>query len=353
MVTLIIPTLDRQDLLLRAIDYYQHFDCKVLIVDSSDNKFVHKFPDNITYKHLPKACWTEKLYEAAKDIVTPYVCLAADDDYLLESSLKESIFFLSNNLEYASAQGRYYKFELIKNQVIFSSRYDLKCNNYTIEAEDRYSRLAKTFNPYMHQIYAVHRSNLFIKSCKFTSFFKGYDVKNFPITELITPLVPMCYGKHKVLPILWMVRDYYIFDHIRRQNYIANNAVSKFDLIAYHYKQFTCAAKEAKQFLKSEECQQLKKSFGDFISDVASNKESDMLFEVAFKSYSKGLISERNKIILKLIMKLIIPNSYLQRYKKYNNNKYASGIEDTVFKNDFKKIRLSILKFQKCYDNYR
>ena len=63
MVTLIIPTMDRPGLLLRAIDYYRHFDCNVLIVDSSDNKFIHKFPDNIIYKHLPKASWTKKIYE--------------------------------------------------------------------------------------------------------------------------------------------------------------------------------------------------------------------------------------------------------------------------------------------------
>jgi glycosyltransferase domain-containing protein len=352
MVTLIIPTLDRPNLLLRAIDYYQHFDCNVLIVDSSDNKFIHKFPGNITYKHLPKACWTGKLYEAAKNIITPYVCIVADDDYLLESSLKEGIFFLGNNPEYASAQGRYYKFELIENQVAFSPRYDLKSNNYAIESEDRYSRLAKTFNPYMHHCFAVHRTNLFIKSCKFASVYKGLKWGNFPIfNELIQPLVPMCYGKHKVLPILWMVRDYYMFDHIRRQNYIANKAKS--GLISYHYKQLNCVAKAAKKFLKSEECDQLKKSFRDVISDVVSNKESDMLFEVGFKSYINWLVSVRNKIILKIILKSFIPNSFFQRYKKYNNNKQASGIEDTVFKNDFKKIRLSILKFQRCYDNGR
>jgi len=349
MVTLIIPTLDRPNLLLRAIDYYQHFDCNVLIVDSSDNKFIHKFPGNITYKHLPKACWSGKIYEAAKDIITPYVCLVADDDYLLESSLKEGIFFLGNNPEYASAQGRYYKFELIENKVAFSPRYDLKSNNYSVESEDRYSRIAKTFNPYMHHCFAVHRTNLFIKSCKFASVFKRHDFENLGILELIQPLVPMCYGKHKVLPILWMVRDYYIFDPTRRQNSIA----AKAGLIAYYYKRLTSCAKETKIFLKSEDCQQLKKSYRDIVSDVVSNKESDMLFEVAFKSYSKGIVGERNKIILKIILKLFIPNSFFQRYKKYNNNKYASGIEDTVFKNDFKKIRLSILKFQRCYDNGR
>jgi hypothetical protein len=62
MVTLIIPTFDRPALLLRAIDYYKYFDCSVLIVDSSDNRSIHKFPDNIVYKHLPKACWTRKIY---------------------------------------------------------------------------------------------------------------------------------------------------------------------------------------------------------------------------------------------------------------------------------------------------
>ena len=348
MVTLIIPTFDRHDILLRAIDYYQHFDCKVLIVDSSDNKFIHKFPDNIIYKHLPKACWTGKIYEAAKDITTPYVCLVADDDYLLESGLKEGIFFLGKNPDYASVQGRYYQFELIENQVAFSPRYDLKSNNYSVESEDRYSRLAKTFNPYMHQVFAVHRANLFIKGCEFASVFKGYDWGNFYITELIQPLVPMCYGKHKVLPILWMVRDGYIFDPTRRQKTITTKA----GLIAYYYKRLTWCAKETKVFLKSEECQQLKASFRNVISDVVSNKESDMLFEVAFKSYSKGIVSERNKIILKIILKLFIPNSFFQGYKKYNEKKYASGIEDIYFSSAFDKIRSSVMKFKKVYDDY-
>ena len=350
MVTLMIPTLDRPALLLRAIDYYQHFDCNVLIVDSSDNQSIHKFPDNMIYKHLPKACWTEKLYEVTKDIITPYVCLVPDDDYLLESSLKEGIFFLGNNPEYASVQGRYYKFELIESQVAFSPRYDLKSNNYAIESEDRYSRLAKTFNPYMHQYFAVHRTNLFAKGCEFASVLRS-DRDDLNLTELIQPLVPMVHGKHKVLPILWMVRDSYMFNHTRRKKPIANK--SKADLIAHHYKQFTCRAKEFKTFLKSEECQKLKKSFRDVISDVVSNKESDMLFEVAFKSYINGLVNKRNEIILKIILKSFIPNTLFQRYKKYNKKKYASGIEDTFFSSTFNKIRSSIIKFQKLYDDYK
>jgi glycosyltransferase domain-containing protein len=353
--TIIIPTLDRHGLLLRAINYYQHFDCSVLIVDSSDSKLNHKFPNNIIYKHLPKTSWTEKIYSAAKDIITPYVCLVADDDYLLESSLKEGTFFLGNNPEYASTQGRYYGFELTENQVDFSPRYNLSACHYAVESENRYARLAKTFNPYFHQIYSVHRTNLFTKGYKFASVYKKIDWENFPITELIHPLVPMCYGKHKVLPILWMARDNHIFDEIDFPNKNKNAATNKFKSdysITYNYKRLTCDAKVVKKFLKTEECQQLKMSFQNIISDVASNKESDMLFEVAFKSYGNWLISARNEIIIKIIIKLFVPNSIFQCYKNHNKKKYESGIKNTVHVDELNKIRSSIVNFKKCYENY-
>jgi hypothetical protein len=199
----------------------------------------------------------------------------------------------------------------------------------------------------MHHFFAVHRTNLFIKGCEFASVFKGGEGKNINVIELIQPLVPMCYGKHKVLPILWMVRDGYMFDHTRRQKTIATKA----GLIAYYYKQLTCSVKTAKIFLRSEECQQLKKSFRDVISDVVSNKESDILFEGAFKSYIKCLVSKRNEIIIKIILKLFIPNSFIQGYKKYNKKKYASGIEDIYFSTAFNKIRSSVIKFKNCYDD--
>jgi hypothetical protein len=199
----------------------------------------------------------------------------------------------------------------------------------------------------MHHFFAVHRTNLFIKGCEFASVFKGGEGKNINVIELIQPLVLMCYGKHKVLPILWMVRDGYMFDLTRRQKTITTKA----GLIAYYYKRLTWCAKKTKVFLKSEECQQLKASFRNVISDVVSNKESDMLFEVAFKSYSKGIVSERNKIILKIILKLFIPNSFFQGYKKYTKKKYESGIEDIVFSGAFNKIRSSVMKFKKCYDD--
>ena len=121
--TIIIPTLDRHDLLLRSINYYQHFACNILVADSSATKANIGFPDNFIYKHLPDMGYAKKMLEVAKDVTTPYVCLVADDDYLLESGLKTGSSFLNANSDYVSAQGRYMGFELIENQVVFNPRY--------------------------------------------------------------------------------------------------------------------------------------------------------------------------------------------------------------------------------------
>jgi glycosyltransferase domain-containing protein len=269
--------MDRHDILLRAIDYYQHFNCNVLIADSSDNKFIHKFSDNIIYKHLPKMTYAKKISEVTKNVTTPYVCIAPDDDYLIESSLKTGACYLEDNLDYVSVQGRYYKFELIENQVAFSPRYDLRSNHYAVESEDRVSRIIGAANPYFQHIYAIHRTDLLVKCWKFLSvpLSKGPSMEN---SELIQPLVPMCYGKHKVLPMLWMVRDSHIFDPIRRLKCLTAMPMIK-SSVYYNYKRYTQIIKSTKDFLNSENYRLLKKSFRDTISDIVSNKESDLHFQ--------------------------------------------------------------------------
>jgi glycosyltransferase domain-containing protein len=353
MFTIIIPTFERHDILLRTIDYYQHFDCNVLIADSSDNKFIHKFSDNIIYKHFPKTAFAKKISEATKNVTTPYVCVGADDDYFIQSSLKTGACFLDDNPDYASVQGRYYKFELIKNQVAFSPRYALYSNHYAVESEDRFSRIISAFNPYFHHLFAIHRTDLFIKCWKFLSVseLSGDSTDQFDSCELLQPLVPMCYGKHKALPILWVVRDSYIFDPIRRKKNLT--ALPMVNYSAYHnYNRYARNVQSVKAFLSSEDCRLLKESFRKVISDLVSSKESDLLFNAVFISYIKWIISVRNKVIKKIILKLFIPNWVLNNYKTRTENHQARGIEDTVFKNDFEKIRLSILHFRKFYDNY-
>jgi glycosyltransferase domain-containing protein len=353
LYTIIIPTLDRHDLLLRAIDYYQHFDCNILVADSSATKENCGFPDNFIYNHLPGMGYVQKILEIAKDVTTPYACLVADDDYLLESSLKMSASFLNANSDYVSAQGRYLAFELIGNQIVFSPRYGRDGSHYAVEAEDRFSRITRAFNPYMSHFYAIHRTDLLIKSFQVSagdSIFHEPSWRSVALVEFLQTLVPMCYGKHKVLPILWVVRDTYIVDSTRAQKNLAEK--SKLGSIGFNYKLFNRAANSIKNFLDSEDCRLVKEKFGEIIFELVSDKEkSDKLFNAAFKSLIKSRINERNKVIMKIMIKSFVPTWILNYCIKRRKLRHMGGVETTSSaKEVLAKIRLSVLTFRKCYD---
>ncbi|HIA70657.1 TPA: hypothetical protein EYN98_32345 [Candidatus Poribacteria bacterium] len=244
---------------------------------------------------------------------------------------------------------------MIENQVIFSPRYDLDSFQHVVESEDRVSRFVRAFNPYIPQYSAIHRTDLFTKSFQLSvggSSCHETFLKGIPLTEILLPFIPMFYGKYKAIPVLWMVRDSFIFDKIRRQKVLANKSDIDYS-VSYDFRRYTHAAKAVENFLDSEEFRQLKKSFRDTISGLVINKESDMLFNLAFKSYIKWLISDRNKVVTKIIIKLFTPNWVLKHFKARKKKQYASGIEETLFESNFNKVRLSVLAFRKIYDGYR
>ena len=98
------------------------------------------FPDNVKYRHLPELSFAKKILEIAEDVTTPYVCMSADDDYFIESSLQAGASFLDENLDFVSVQGRYLQLELIEGQVVFSPRYSEKASIYAVTDEDIFSR---------------------------------------------------------------------------------------------------------------------------------------------------------------------------------------------------------------------
>ena len=345
MYSIIIPTHERHNLLMRSIDYYQNFNCNIFIADSSVKKLNYEFPDNITYIHLPGLSFVKKILEVAESVKTPYVCLSADDDYLLESSLQFGQDFLDSNLDYVSTQGRYLGFEVVENQVIFTPKYSRLSSCYAVTNEDIFARVVRAYNPYMHQFYSIHRTELFIKS-----FRSCVDVTTCWMVELTTILVPMCYGKHKVLPILWMARDSHKFP---RPNSYETPFIdkSKPGSIIFHYRSCNHYIKQVKNFLNSEESQSVRKKISMIISELmATDQEREETFNAAFKSFTKWLISERNKIIIKIIIKKFVSAWVLKYYKTRQMARHMGGVEATSSSQDaLNEIRLSVLKFLKCY----
>jgi glycosyltransferase domain-containing protein len=345
MFTIIIPTHERHAVLLRSIDYYQNFNCNVIIADSSMERLDSVFPDNVKYRHLPKLSFIKKVLEVAENVTTPYLCMSADDDYIIESSLQAATSFLSDNPDFVSAQGRYLRLELIEDQVIFSPRYSKESANYAVTDEDILSRVINAYNPYMHHFYSVHRTEVFVRA-----FRSCVDISIGFMVEVATILVPMCYGKHKVLPMLWMVRDSYVFP---RPNVYKNFSPEKSNrsLVFQFFRNSKHYVNEFQSYLASEEAQLLRKQFARNISDLVDNEESDKIFHAAFKSFLTGVVGNRNKVILKNIIKSIIPDGFLNYYMKTKTAKHVKEVSRD--KEALEKIRLSVLSFAKCYEEYK
>ncbi len=83
---------------------------------------------------------------------------------------------------------------------------------------------------------------------------------------------------------------------------------------------------------------------------MATDQEREETFNVAFKSFIKFMISERNKIIIKITIKKFIPAWIFNYYKTRQTAQYLGGAEATSsYQDTLNEIRLSVLKFLKCY----
>jgi glycosyltransferase domain-containing protein len=351
MFTIIIFTLERHFLLKRSIDYYKNFDCNILIADSSEKKMNYVFPDNVVYRHLPGMHCSQKILFMAETITTPYVCLSADDDYLLESSLRTGANFLNDNLDFVSVQGKYLKFEVVDEKIVFSPKYGPEASSYSVTNDDIYSRMVRAFNPYMHQVLSLQRKDVFISSIRATSSLD--DSHHITMVEFMLSIIPMCHGKHKVLPLLWMARDAAEFE--RPVAYAEAKPEKSKYLFLHYYKSFQHQIREFQIFLESENSQILKKQIGTEVSQLISDsKEIDNIFNAALNSLIKSYRYYRNNVLLKIFIKLFIPDWVLNYLKKRKPIKHMNGIDENYSSNiALNKIRLSVLTFPDVYNNLR
>lgn len=119
MISILIPTLNRSDFLIRALYYYSKVGFKgyVCIGDSSDAQHIEKTKRaiyalegklRIIYRSFPNPPYThggmviKELIELAP---TPYAVFAGDDDFVIPNGLEECAAFLENHPEYSAAHG--------------------------------------------------------------------------------------------------------------------------------------------------------------------------------------------------------------------------------------------------------
>ena len=167
-LTLIIPTFERQDYLLRQILYLADWNVKTIIVDGSLNKITNvtqKVIDqntNISYYHLNKS-YVERVYFAANKIKTEFAMCLAEDDFYLRSGIEQSIKILKLNTDAVACMGKSIGLDrLINKNYVFE--YGNNLTDYNINQDLAKSRIAFAFNQYRSAApYAVYKASTFKK----------------------------------------------------------------------------------------------------------------------------------------------------------------------------------------------
>jgi glycosyltransferase domain-containing protein len=214
-VTIIIPTLNRSDFIIKMLRAFQETDFggKVLIGDSSNDYHYNKTRDNISsnnYKYeinqypFPGLKNFDCIGLLNSKVETSYLMWMCDDDILVPRTLEKAAIFLSENEEYSGVggvgivlginEGDYEKVE-------GSERYELR----SVEGSSATSRLLELSSAYRVTAYSLCRTEQFIKK------FKPYvdsSLSDVAIgAELLPTLMQAVQGKIKFLDDLFVVRQ--------------------------------------------------------------------------------------------------------------------------------------------------
>ncbi|MFC2004692.1 TIGR00180 family glycosyltransferase [Chloroflexota bacterium] len=219
MITLIIPTMNRPDFLIRQLYYYRDvgFQGHVCIGDSSNARHIERTKRaiealagslHIVYKEYPGLNDAEVIKRLLEFVVTPYAAFVADDDFLIPTALEQCALFLEEHSDYNSAHGTAIGVKLESDgaygQVVIAHHYQQPI----ISDESSAQRILYHLTNYEVTLFSVHRIESWRKMYQDISLLSD---KTFA-SELLPCCLSVIQGKAKELDCLYLVRQ----DHSQR-----------------------------------------------------------------------------------------------------------------------------------------
>ncbi|QXI19305.1 glycosyltransferase family 2 protein [Pseudomonas hamedanensis] len=202
LLTVVLITHNRPAFLRRAVKYYSSLPCRIMVLDSTPERPEGDF-SAVDYHHVPQfAYWgmQAKLAYGVEQLTTPYMVLAADDDFIVLDSLYESVGFLQANRDYGMCHG-YCLMYLAKADGVHYFRRDKKVQEDY--ASDRaQDRVIDYMTQYIPPFYAVTRTDL-MKTWH-SSLPPG---TNFQWQEIGHVYFLLASAKARILPIPYVVRE--------------------------------------------------------------------------------------------------------------------------------------------------
>lgn len=171
MISILIPTMNRSDYLIRALQYYAsvNFTGWILIGDSSEPAHIEKIQQTvqslqdrlqIIYEYCPKSEYKsnapvlQRLIDLAP---TPYVVYAGDDDFVIPRTLERCANFLAEHPDHSAVSGVSIAIQLrtdTAHDQIISAGYVGRHQVLSEKATDRwigYTRQAISTQYYLHR----------------------------------------------------------------------------------------------------------------------------------------------------------------------------------------------------------
>jgi len=165
-LTLIVPTYNRQNYIIRQINYWSETDVTLHILDGSNEsidelEFLSR-SKNIFYHNI-KTSFEHRMGYASSLITTKYAALLSDDEFFIPSSIEKCIKIIENN-NLVSCKGSCFTFNYIEGKVVGSPAY-AGMRGYKIDAQFGKDRMIQHMAPYnMYSLWSIMKSDV-MKSC--------------------------------------------------------------------------------------------------------------------------------------------------------------------------------------------
>jgi glycosyltransferase domain-containing protein len=211
-LTIAIPVYLRRSTLVRALNYYKDWPCKIIVADSSPtewkelSKFRHQ--ENLTYIHYADFGYFEKLNAILKSVKTRYYIEVPDDDFLIRTGVESCLSFLRKNNEYVGAMGQFGVFDTLPELKIRSkylTDYIRSVRNPpepSNQVKKRAQQLLENFIMWTHCVQKTECALDAVNGIVADHYLKPLDFWDYLLSwSLISK------GNVRVLPVLYGVRS--------------------------------------------------------------------------------------------------------------------------------------------------
>lgn len=210
-LTIVVPTYNRPDRLLRLLKYYDASACEaqIHVLDSSSSPgprqeelehwLAHGRRIHVK-RYPPQTLPLLKMLDGIRGISTPYAVLCADDDFIIPGALEEGVGVLARHREVSVVHGRGVLFGVNGGRVQWVAPYLQR----SVADETAAERLLNHVRRYSVMFYSVHRTEALRENLQRVCE-AGLDWHTWG--EIALSALAVIQGKAIALPRLYLVRE--------------------------------------------------------------------------------------------------------------------------------------------------